>query len=533
METQHPCYVSTSQWRPTCKCFDDPTFFLYLQNEQLKALELDLRNEENLAALHGACIPQTPEPVEITECDVERGFKHLKHFSPIVQPLMTAFVATAFNLRGLLYETERRLLWRRRLDQHEEIERDNQAKRNIKDSLAALKDVLCETVDLYLALMPRSRDLPCHYFLDIDSDNLTDARRQKLIEKVKPGDRDYDVHPGVYVFQGGVGDMSLIVTPGYEQVILIDGTSNAECFIAAWNSILRYLPQISHIFVTHHDEDHTFGIQLLLARYCVEQAGIPDIRRTTIYMNTRAALRRRNFRHEKEIETLVEMLKARKLKCKIEPIIIDGQPERLVNGQHLFVLPLLPTKELVKTCSDKVPEEGSNKKYTGTVSTRGGTTAANVLSINVVAVWKNRDAYLFTGDAHLADVTQAAQDFLDNHDDIDFFKYVDVPHHGSACSNVKKVDQRDYGLAGIPALNYLISHCGNHQNPSLTTVTHILKNKCQKLDFLYPLRKQPVSCRSCQEFSTQNWYCECVSEFRPKIDTELHDSGPFKFFPFD
>ena len=107
METQHPCYVSTSQWRPTLKCYDDPAFFLYLQNEQLKALELDLRNEENLAALQGACIPQTPEPVEITECDVERGFKHLKHFSPIVQPLMTAFVATAFNLRTLLQETKR------------------------------------------------------------------------------------------------------------------------------------------------------------------------------------------------------------------------------------------------------------------------------------------------------------------------------------------------------------------------------------------------------------------------------------------
>ena len=45
------------------------------------------------------------------------------------------------------------------------------------------------------------------------------------------------------------------------------------------------------------------------------------------------------------------------------------------------------------------------------------------------------------------------------------FKYVDVPHHGSARSNVNNVAAEHRGLAGIPASNYLISHCGNHQNP--------------------------------------------------------------------
>ena len=40
---------------------------------------------------------------------------------------------------------------------------------------------------------------------------------------------------------------------------------------------------------------------------------------------------------------------------------------------------------------------------------QGCTTAANVLSIKVMAVWKG-NAYLFTGDAHWKDVTSAAQD---------------------------------------------------------------------------------------------------------------------------
>ena len=93
---------------------------------------------------------------------------------------------------------------------------------------------------MYSALMPRSRNLPCNYFLSGDNliDELIGAYGEELRKQVKkPSDGRY-VTPGVYVFQGGKGGMSLIVTPGYEQVILIDGTSNAECFIAAWNSIL-------------------------------------------------------------------------------------------------------------------------------------------------------------------------------------------------------------------------------------------------------------------------------------------------------
>ena len=528
METQHPCYVSTSQWRPTLKCFDDPAFFLHLQREQLKALKLNLGNEENLEAWRVACEP-TPKPDATTNCNIKKEFKQLKHFSPIVQPLMTPFVGMAFNLRRLLYETERRLSHYERYQDayRKEIERDKQAKDNIKASLAALKGVLCETVDWYSALMPRSRNLPCNYFLSGDNliDELIGAYGEELRRQVKkkPRDRRYDVAPGVYVFQGGKGDMSLIVTPGYEQVILIDGTCNTECFIAAWNSILRYLPRITMIFVTHHDEDHTYGIQLLLARYCVGQTGIPDISSTTIYMNTRAALRLRSFGHEKEIESLVEMLRARNLILAIEPVIIDGLPERLVNDKHLFVLPLLPTRELVETCYSKVPEEGSRKKYTGTVYSRGDTTAANVLSINVVAVWKNRDAYLFTGDAHLKDVTQAAQDFLHIHR-MESFKYVDVPHHGSANSNVKKVNPEDRGLARIPAEHYLISHCGNHHNPSFQTVKDILKREDREitLHFLYERRKyepkkdhrtcSDKKCKGTSKTAKQNWYCTCVSK---------------------
>ena len=197
----------------------------------------------------------------------------------------------------------------------------------------------------------------------------------------------------------------------------------------------------------------------------------------------------RNFEHEREILTLAKELKL-ELKLRIEPLIVGDSPQKLITGDKFFVEAILPKDSLVKRCKDDITNRG---KSTKSVASRGHTTAANVLSISVVAVWNNKDAYLFTGDAHLRDVTKAAQDFLKAHPDIRSFKYVDVPHHGSEHSNVTNVDKKDLGLAGIPAQNYLISHCGNHQNPSFTTVRHIVEREtCVKLHFLYKFSTSTV-----------------------------------------
>ena len=295
----------------------------------------------------------------------------------------------------------------------------------------------------------------------LDGNKLKESCRTKLLDLLKSHGPDVkDIESGVYVFQGGEGDMSLIVTPEQAEVILIDGTKTATCFKATWDSTLRYLERITHIVVTHHDVDHTFGIQLLLARYYAdeEKKDLPDLSGVTIYINTRANFLR-NFDHEGEIRTL-----AKKLKLSIKPLIVGDSPQKLITGDKFFVEAILPKDSLVKRFNDNIPNRG---KSTMGVASRGHTTAANVLSINVVAVWNNKDAYLFTGDAHLRDVTEAAQDFLKAHPDITSFKYVDVPHHGSEHSNIKNVDKKDLGLASIPAQNYLISHCGNHRTRRL------------------------------------------------------------------
>ena len=370
-------------------------------------------------------------------------------------------------------------------------------------------------------------------------DKLTKAVVDKVLKKLCQPPHVEDISPGVYVFQGGQGDMSLIVTPEQEKVILIDGASNAECFYAAWDSILRHLKRITHIFVTHHDEDHTNGIQLLLARYLAGQAdSLPDLSRTIIYMNTRSDFLRRNFRHEREIETL-----AQRLEVPVEPFIIKGRCVTQPMQGCFRLSVLLPRKQLVDEVRGKVPEAG---KCTLQVSSRGSTTAANVLSINLVAVWK-RDAYLFTGDAHLKDVTKAALDFRRIHR-MDSFKYVDVPHHGSAKSNVTDVAEDERGMAGIPAEHYLISHCGNHQNPSFQTVKDILQERhCKTLHFLYQRRKPSeklpsckppgISCQECKvghTTTTDNWHCNCVKEEeQAKISLPHTHEEKYIFFPFD
>ena len=511
MEMQHPQYVSTSRWCPTWKCFDDPAFFAYLYGKQCQQLE-----------------------------DLQRGSVTEGNCSPLVRPYIEALSGEANQLRERLQQQLRKaaILARHPVQSQESLEETvRESIFTIQQSLADIRDLLFEAARRSHALRP--------FVLVRDPndgrDKLTKAVVDKLRKKLCQPPHVADISPGVYVFQGGQGDMSLIVTPEQEKVILIDGASNAECFYAAWDSILRHLKRITHIFVTHHDEDHTNGIQLLLARYLAGQAdSLPDLSRTIIYMNTRSDFLRRNFRHEREIETL-----AQKLEVPVEPFIIKGRCVTQPMQGCFRLSVLLPRKQLVDEVREKV---SGQQDYTRGVTSRGGTTAANVLSINLVAVWK-RDAYLFTGDAHLKDVTEAARDFLRIHR-MDSFKYVDVPHHGSANSNVKNVAVADRGMAGIPAEHYLISHCGNHHNPSFQTVKDILqKENCKTLHFLYQRRmskpsvkpnKPPpgISCQECKvghTTTTENWHCNCVrKEEQAKISLPhtCHYWECFKFFPF-
>lgn len=167
--------------------------------------------------------------------------------------------------------------------------------------------------------------------------------------------------------------------------------------------------------------------------------------------------------------------------------------------------------------------------------------------------------HLFTGDAHILDVTDAAKKFLSYSDKFDRFKYVDVPHHGSWPSNGIHIYSTDKekehvlvnnsirGLAQVPADHYLLSHNGQNVTPSPLTIADILTTHSKdpefhNLHFVYPRRKNTKSQRcakcGCDKLS---WSCTCVKDghectciqkaLKGKIDTQPSDMGNFKFFP--
>ena len=232
--TQHPWYVSTSLVRPSWKFFNDSTLFVDLHGAQLKQLEEYVLSGE-------VCQDNCP---------------------PLVWPFIIALKSEAKQLREKLEVQLRAVqILERAADElrlsHASIV--DQSIKAIKQSYDCLRDLLFNAI-------PRSQRPLRNFVLDQSRNELSKANREnlKILLPVR-GREEHVIPPGVYVFQGGEGDMSLIVTPGQEQVILIDGTKTADCFKAAWHSILKYLPRITMIFVTHHNEDHTFGIQLLLA----------------------------------------------------------------------------------------------------------------------------------------------------------------------------------------------------------------------------------------------------------------------------
>ena len=179
-DTQHPFYVSTSMWRPSWKCFDDPAFFRYLHSKQLQKLECDRQHED----------------VRKDNC------------SPLVRPYIIALDGEAASLRETLQSKLRtvQILHRYPVAFQELLQSAEEAIKTIKQSLAGLSNLLFSAI-------PRSQRTLQHYVLDREN-RLSEANYEQLKNQLQVRARDERaIPPGVYVFQGGEGDMSLIVAP--------------------------------------------------------------------------------------------------------------------------------------------------------------------------------------------------------------------------------------------------------------------------------------------------------------------------------
>ncbi|KAJ3377023.1 hypothetical protein HDU92_008689, partial [Lobulomyces angularis] len=337
--------------------------------------------------------------------------------------------------------------------------------------------------------------------------------------------------PGLYVFPGAKGDMSIIVTP--EEVVIIDGTEVFDALQFAWIKNISHLPKITKIIITHHDKDHVYGIELLLAKYFHASEDdfkkLPSIENLKIYMNFKRDIRvARNQKDEFYIKDLIEKLNEKKVNLNITKSELT-EPKEIFSNEKFTLESILPTIELIKSPSNisgKTIQKcylDMKKNITQAVSLRGGATAANVFSICLVLTKKNfrkkSKHYLFTGDSHLLDLSAAAKSFLERKH-IPYFEYMDIPHHGSANSNVysdnkeNTIEQARNGFSSFKSRKYVLSHNGgpngNKIVPKFITITTILQEKhtYSKLYFLTEKRKKTLNCTHCRVDST-NWVCNC------------------------
>ena len=198
VETQHPWYFSTSKPESShsWEVFEDADFFLFLHEKQLQLIK---EHEGEIRRLFG---------VEEYRAEMQASFH------PLVRSYAHALVRVDTKLKGDLEKEKRK----RRLCTDSNVKSIELSRRRLRSfEFEAMRNST----------------------LLLDGNKLKESNRRKLQDLLKCRGLDVpDIKSGVYVFQGGEGDMSLIVTPNQAEVILIDGTKTAACFLAAWDSTL-------------------------------------------------------------------------------------------------------------------------------------------------------------------------------------------------------------------------------------------------------------------------------------------------------
>lgn len=123
-----------------------------------------------------------------------------------------------------------------------------------------------------------------------------------------------------------------------------------------------------------------------------DELSLPSLEGAIIYMNTRKEFSiPKNYNNENSILNL-----AKKVDVEVQKVIITWEGGIDVTGvkdPNLKITHLLPKSDHVTEYRSQLRVDGGTE--TKGVTKRGGTTATNVLSINVAVVWKERDASLY------------------------------------------------------------------------------------------------------------------------------------------
>ena len=165
---------------------------MYLHGKQLKEVQRAQQNSVSRRALDDACIPGT---------------------TSVVRPRAIALASAALYLQELLQEKK----CQERDFSHPYLPPEYQAElQRVKESICTIEQSLAYFSNLLHE--PERRFQQGSFVLDEEYE-LTKASCRQLMKTLQRHDQERTIPPGVYVFRGGEGDMSLIVTPDCKQVI--------------------------------------------------------------------------------------------------------------------------------------------------------------------------------------------------------------------------------------------------------------------------------------------------------------------------
>lgn len=326
----------------------------------------------------------------------------------------------------------------------------------------------------------------------------------------------------IKILKAGSGDSILIsyLNDNGLKYILIDGGVGI-IYQKEIKEIIKSIPQLDLVIVTHIDRDHIGGINKLLS-------GRDALKIKEVYFNSADLIRKNNSNLISISDgiNLVEHLENKNIKINKKPQVIGSQYIN-ENISIEFLSPSIESLHYLEKEWSKVEEEqdtqiSSSQKIDerdlNLIATdkfeevKYENDVANWTSLAFEMKYKNIKI-LFLGDAKDSVIINTLKEKEYSSDKKYEVDYIKLSHHGSKYNTSK-----DF-LSMIECNHFIFSTNGTHQKPHIETIARILCNKTRDIEqkiylyFNYPKEQyESKKVRLLTDEEEQKYNCECIYE---------------------
>lgn len=310
---------------------------------------------------------------------------------------------------------------------------------------------------------------------------------------------------GVYPCRAGNGDMTLVVAG--DKIVLWDGGLVGR-FRDAFAALVHQVDRLTDIVVTHHDLDHVEGVIKLLLHCSTCGECRSRISGAKLWMRSMIKFERpegkfRGFKHEHDVLDLAKQLGlAKDLNPKAGTVVVDNDQLELsiISPVEEKLKPAMENwdsaakkwdaamQALSKAKTDPSPAELEKANDATKIVASHSITAANVLALVGLLHWKKAGTWmLLTSDAHSRDIVDALGDISGK-----VFRYVDVPHHGSALNHVSGA--RSLMSVLRPQIALVSGNDAGHRHPNHDVVLDALQHATTRVEWTYSRQFSDKDC---------------------------------------